>query len=250
MKIAFLFVYLSLFLIDGAAYANSCQSEAENRVLEVGVLSREGENLSHLLEFGEGKFAFLADLAIKKPEEFKKYLGKKRQKFYLGVMGKEVDRWGRYPAILMDHEYMDLSEELLNKGIAIVQPYLRSFNCLKYLLKYEQQTRFEKRGIWKDKNVISDHGSIPYADWGSYWIVEGTLLSVGRTRTRLYLNFGERWTEDLTGIIEREQLEEFERFGHDLQSLKGKRVRLRGVMQLNNGPEFMLSHPAQLELLD
>ncbi|KZL20676.1 hypothetical protein PsAD2_01164 [Pseudovibrio axinellae] len=165
-------------------------------------------------------------------------------------LADEMDRWGRRPAILLDQNRRDLSSELVESGMAMVRPQFRAFNCLKFLINLERTARREKAGIWAVKNVINDYLSIGYERFGLYEILEVRLISVGQTRSKTYLNFGERWTEDLTGIIQRGMLEEFLEFGHDLSAMSGKRVRLRGVLQMDQGPMIELRHPAQLELLD
>ncbi len=210
------------------------------------------EALANPLRFtaSDGEDYYLADLTV--PEQAllltADFSGKRKVR--VKAMNTQKDRWGRQAAVLVDPELADLSVRLVKTGMAIVRPQLRAFNCLKFLINLESMARESSAGIWAVKNVIKDYKSISYENIGLFGIVEARLISVGQTRSRTYLNFGERWTEDLTGIIQRAKLADFSEFGHDLSVMEGKRVRLRGIMQLNQGPLIELRHPAQLELLD
>jgi micrococcal nuclease len=74
------------------------------------------------------------------------------------------------------------------------------------------------------------------------------VVSVGNRRTRTYLNFGGRWTEDVTVEIE---ARDRERFGGEagLAALSGWRVRVRGYVEERRGPAIILRSPLQIEKL-
>ncbi|WP_063290337.1 MULTISPECIES: thermonuclease family protein [unclassified Pseudovibrio] len=246
------FVAFFCFLLSciGTVLATPCD---ERSVLDESLPTIMMEEvLANPLRFtaSDGEFYYLADLTMPEQDLLLADDFFEEREVRVKALIEQKDRWGRRPAILVDPELGDLSVWLVKAGMAIVRPQLRAFNCLKFLINLESMAREKNVGLWVIKNVINDYKSISYEQIGLYGIVEAKLISVGQTRSKTYLNFGERWTEDLTGIIQRGTLADFSEFGHDLSVMKGKRVRLRGVMQLNQGPLIELKHPAQLELLD
>ncbi len=249
----FLRVLLSLgsFLLwIEAIRAGPCDRTVDEAADLPGVMMSEALARPHKFIASDGVVYYLSDLWV--PDRLADGMLSDFDKRFALVMpvASKSDRWGRKPAILIDQNLSDLTEKLVERGLAMVRPQFRAFNCLKFLLNLENEARREKLGLWTDKTLISDGNSIGYEKIGGFEVVEAKLISVGRTRSKTYLNFGERWTEDLTGIIQRGKLSEFSQFGHDLATMKGKHVRLRGVVQLNRGPLIELGHPAQLELLD
>ena len=74
------------------------------------------------------------------------------------------------------------------------------------------------------------------------------MVSVGNRRTRTYLNFGGRWTRDVTVEVE---ARDRERFGGEpgLTAFSGWRVRVRGYVEERRGPAVMLRSPLQIEKL-
>jgi len=243
-------LFLVLLFCTGRAFAGPCdEALSAEQGLPTILLEKA---LINPVSFtaSDGHAYYLADLMVPEPfgEMGAELLG--GGEVYVQALAEKSDRWGRKPAILLDNDRRDLSARLVEAGVAIVKPQLRDFNCLKLLIKLERDARKTTSGLWVVKNVIIDYKSIGYAQIGLYGIVEAELVSVGQTRSRTYLNFGERWTEDLTGIIQRRKLADFSEFGHDLSMIEGRRVRLRGVVQLDDGPQIELKHPAQLELLD
>ncbi|WP_208991011.1 thermonuclease family protein [Pseudovibrio sp. Tun.PSC04-5.I4] len=233
-----------------SALADPCAEEFHGSLSDLPAVS--AHEISNPLRFraSDDQLYYFADLGFEQTSGGMFGEGEYSQKYSIFALSASTDRWGRKPAILLDEKRQDFSVRLIKDGMAIVQPQLRSSNCLKLLINLEKIARQKNKGMWFVKSVINDYRSMDYEYYGEYWMVEAILISVGQTRSRTYLNFGQRWTEDLTGIIQRGELEEFSDFGHDLSGLNGKRVRLRGVLQINKGPQIELKHPAQLELLD
>lgn len=239
-----------LILVPWSALADPCAEEFTGSLGNLPVVN--AHEISNPLRFraSDGQLYYFADLGFEQTGGGMVAEGEPSQQYSIFALSSSTDRWGRKPAILLDERRQDFSVRLIKNGIAIVKPQLRSFNCLKYLMNLEKLARQKNKGMWFVKSVINDYRSMDYEYYGEYWMVEALLISVGQTRSRTYLNFGQRWTEDLTGIIQKGKLEEFSDFGHDLSGFNGKRIRLRGVLQINKGPQIELKHPAQLELLD
>jgi hypothetical protein len=83
---------------------------------------------------------------------------------------------------------------------------------------------------------------------GRFAIFEGRVISVGARRTLTYLNFGLRWSEDVTVAIEARHRA---RFGGEarIADLTGRRVRIRGFVEERAGPMVAVTTPMQVEVL-
>src|SRR3546814_18409837 len=74
-------------------------------------------------------------------------------------------------------------------------------------------------------------------EWlGGFELVEGRVVAVGRGGGSTYLNFGEDWRQDFTVAVDRQAQKLFEEQGLALDSLAGKRLRVRGWLKSSNGP--------------
>jgi len=80
--------------------------------------------------------------------------------------------------------------------------------------------------------------------------VEGRVRSVGERERRTYLNFGRAWSEDFTVTIPKRSWTILAGDGVSASGLRGRPVRVRGVLEEWNGPALTLSAPDALEILD
>ncbi len=77
------------------------------------------------------------------------------------------------------------------------------------------------------------------------------MTSTGEARNgRVFLNFGADWRTDFTISASRATRNRFEAAGVRLETLDGAVVRVRGWLQEENGPMIILTHPAQLDIID
>ncbi|WP_417667758.1 hypothetical protein [Roseibium sp.] len=171
-----------------------------------------------------------------------------------------VDRWNMRPAWIVvasaDGSGMaTLQEDLIGQGKAVVVPWHATDICSQQLLKVESTARHRQVGRWKTEKPRST--AIPEAlveQAGSHAIAQGRIVSLGKTDSTRYLNFGWYWKRDLTAVISRQDESRFAKAlqarGHRLEDLAGKAVRVRGVVELRDGPLIRLTHPGQLEVLD
>ena len=83
----------------------------------------------------------------------------------------------------------------------------------------------------------------------TFQIVEGEVVDAAVVRGRAYLNFGADWREDFTVTVAPKDRRAFENAGLDLESLAGRIVRVRGWLDSYNGPQIVLTHPEQLEIV-
>jgi hypothetical protein len=160
----------------------------------------------------------------------------------------EPDRYGRLPALVIDDGEL-MQEILALEGSAIAFATGDALPCFDRILAAEDDARLAHRGYWKDQNLPAATPTALAARVGRFTIFEGRVVSVGNRPTRSYLNFGRRWTEDVTVEI---SAADREAFGGEekLAALAGHRVRVRGFLEERGGPAMPLRSPMQLEALD
>jgi hypothetical protein len=168
-------------------------------------------------------------------------------RFHLTV--KEPDRYGRLPALLLTGG--ELSQEILaREGLAIAFATGETLPCFDRILAAEADARMAHRGYWKDHQSLPDATPTALAaQIGRFTIFEGRVVSVGNRTNRTYLNFGRRWTEDVTVEI---SAADREAFGGEekLAAFARHRVRVRGFLEEKGGSAMVLRSPMQLEALD
>lgn len=171
----------------------------------------------------------------------------------LRYAGARMDRHDRALGHLFRTDGTWAQEEMLRAGMARVYSFPDNRMCLDELYQAEYAARTRKAGIWD---------GVPYyavrqahrpetilAREGSYELVEGRVLNADRAGSRIYLNFGRVWKEDFTVVIERSAARAFAELGLDPLSLENQLVRVRGWIEVHDGPRIDVTHPEQIELL-
>ncbi|WP_454917238.1 thermonuclease family protein [Xanthobacter sediminis] len=128
--------------------------------------------------------------------------------------------------------------------------------CAPALLAAEADARRARRGLWAQKGAVADAGDEGEMGRrrGLYAVAEGRVVAVGVRRERTYLNFGETWRRDFTVIIPTADFAimfgqggaEDQGPGHDPATLRGARVRVRGVVREQGGPAIMARSAADI----
>lgn len=164
------------------------------------------------------------------------------------ALGKAEDRHGRLPSLAaVDGEV--LQTRLLREGLAVFFATGTALPCLEDMLAAESEARRERRGFWAGSAALPPPLPEALRDHvGHFAIFEGEVLSVGNRRDRTYLNFGGRWSEDVTVEIEARHRKSF---GGEaaLAALAGLRLRIRGFLQEKAGPMMTVTSPMQIERL-
>ncbi len=75
------------------------------------------------------------------------------------------------------------------------------------------------------------------------------MLAADKSGGRVYLNFGRRYKEDFTAVIDARALRLFSEARLDPLQLGGALVRVRGWIDLVDGPRISITHPEQIEVL-
>jgi hypothetical protein len=155
--------------------------------------------------------------------------------------------------VLLDEPIpIDVAGLLVSEGFAIVDAGGRNMLCRPELLAAEQRARARGVGLWASdryrpvsaNDVTRLRGLI-----GRFALVEGVVRSVGERREQTYLNFGRDWKRDLTVTIPKRTWATLRERGVSAASLKGKRVRARGVLEEWQGVAVEITAPDMLEVL-
>ncbi len=180
--------------------------------------------------------------------------GKTLQLFYGGLTRDRYDRALAQVYILdaSGTPQIWVQEEMVRRGFARVYTWPDTWQDARTLIAAERSAREAKRGIWSHPyyTVRTPDPNALAQDVDSFQIVEGIITSTADVRGLTYLNFGADYRTDFTVAIARKDRKRFKKAGLDPLSLEGARVRVRGWIELTNGPMIWLDHPERLEILD
>jgi endonuclease YncB( thermonuclease family) len=168
--------------------------------------------------------------------------------------GAEADRYGRSLAQVFIGGATEgwVQRQMLLGGMARVYSFPDNQACLADLFAAETKARASALGIWSDPYYRVRRADRP-ADFaqlaGHFELVEGRVLKAERAAGRVYLNFGRYFKEDFTAVIDQKALRLFADEAFDPLTLGGALVRVRGWVDLSDGPRIEVSHPGQIEVL-
>ena len=179
-------------------------------------------------------------------------LGKSVQ---LAYGGRRTDRYGRHLA----HLFLSAKDgntwvqgALLASGVTRAYGLPGNFVCATELRAHERQAQLERRGLWTmpvyQPKSADDPKSLMFRR-GQFEIVAGTIASVSRTKSAVYLNFGGDWKSDFTARIEAAVIAADPAFDAALPSWQGRHVAVRGWIERRNGPMISLQDLSQIEVL-
>lgn len=157
-------------------------------------------------------------------------------------------RWGvRVVRTKSAVDAASLEERLVAAGAARVAPQTNDIAFIEGLLTVERVARRDKNGLWVlDAYRVFDADNATDAI-GGYHLIEGTVVSARKARSRFYLNFGDDYRTDFTASAPSTLYRRWVKAGFDLASLQGARVRIRGFVVDINGPSIDLTHNGQIE---
>ena len=169
--------------------------------------------------------------------------------------GERRDRNGRALAHL-SYESPEgevwVQEAMLEAGLARVYSFPDNRSCLSELYAAEGRARAEGRGMWRNPEYAlrrADRPEVLLDREGEYELVEGRVLTADRAGSMVYLNFGRLWREDFTVVIAQAGQRAFEEVGLDPLTLENQLIRVRGWIEIHDGPRVEVTHPEQIEIL-
>lgn len=162
------------------------------------------------------------------------------------------DRYGRIHAFpFVSGSETPVQYALLDRGLAVTGIRIGDPACRAALLRREQTARAARLGTGLDTGLDPGLGIRGAGDYrlhqaddpaaillsrGRFAIVEGRVLSVRESGNTVYVNFGQRWSEDFTVTIAKRVEPTFISAGLPPKSLSGRIVRVRGVIEERAGP--------------
>lgn len=159
------------------------------------------------------------------------------------------DRYDRVRAQVFSEDGQWIQEELLKKGLARVEISPDRGECNRELYAAEAEARQAKLGLWADSAYAFRSPEQVAKDLGTFQVVVGRVLSTASNDGRIYLDFGTDWRRDFTVMIAGDDIKTFKHMGVDPLNYEGKLVRVRGIVQMQNGPMIAVGNPKQIELL-
>jgi micrococcal nuclease len=159
------------------------------------------------------------------------------------------DRYGRVAAqVFVDRAWVQGT--LLKAGMLRVVPDLASAPCAKELIAAEDEARTARIGHWRDGVFSLRTPDQLGGRVGTFQTVEGTVTTATTYKGRAYINFGADYRTDFTVTIAPSDMKSFRTARFDVKKLAGRRVRVRGWVELYNGPEMEIATPAAIETLN
>lgn len=167
------------------------------------------------------------------------------------------DRWGRRPLRISPVEGAALvgasaHRRLVEKGLARVAPLGEQEACAISLLPLEAAARAQGFGLWREPAARLLGAREIEAIWamtGRFAIVEGAIVSVSERPRRVYLNFGRDFRRDFVATLSPKTARLLEKAGITPSSLRGKIVRIRGIIAARLAPAIEITGPAQIEVV-
>lgn len=164
----------------------------------------------------------------------------------LRPIGLKSDRHGRRLVdIQIDPSQSSVRMELVSQGWAYVSPHVRPLQDVADLYVAERQARRERRGMWGSLHLTPLEHSKADRRIGRFAVIEGTVHSVRRIGSHIYVNFGADWRQDFTLIIRSPARRAFAEC--DPHRLAQRHVRVRGWVQSYYGALIEIHHPQQID---
>ncbi|CAO4177573.1 DNA-binding protein [Methylorubrum aminovorans] len=162
------------------------------------------------------------------------------------------DRWGRRRAdgIAGEAEPVDLAGGLVAAGLAYADPGEADALCRPALRTLEAAPRAAGLGLWAAGPLAATDAAVLSARAGRFAVVEGRILHVGERATRTYLDFTRRGEQGLTVTVQKRTWRILSEHGLSAATLKGRLVRIRGMVEIGRGPLIDLAGVESIEVVE
>jgi len=194
-----------------------------------------------------------------KASEFNKQLvGGKKVKLEYDVQKKDqYDRHLAYVYVEQDGEWINVNAELLREGYARLNTIPPNVKYANYFLKLEREARQNCRGLWQayceGPPVFSAKEIEEKMDQylGEVVTVRYRVIGTYDSGDIIFLNSSSNYDTDFTAVIFKYDERYFTRGGIDpVKDYDNKTIKVTGKLQEHDGPEIVLYHPYQVEVVD
>jgi endonuclease YncB( thermonuclease family) len=173
----------------------------------------------------------------------------------LAFGGRKRDRYGRLLAQVFvadggKDEWVEGA--LLAEGHARMYGLQDSFACARELLAHEAEARRKHLGLWSNdvyRPLPANRPDALMRQRGKYVRVIGSVVTIGRTKSTTYLNFGAEWHSDFTVRISKRVLSVNSDFARVVDGLAAKTIIVRGWIERRGGPLIDLVDASQIEVI-
>lgn len=158
----------------------------------------------------------------------------------------QPDRWERARADLLvaegdiaesaDLAGADLAGGLIGAGLAYADANEAGSLCRPGLRLVEAAARARGLGLWGAARPAAGDGPGLREKVGHFVVAEGRIRHVGERGARAYLDFAARGTDGLTVTVSKRTWRMMRARGLSAASLEGRRVRVRGLLEVRRGP--------------
>jgi len=165
------------------------------------------------------------------------------------------DRYGRLVAFAFIRTSSGealVQHELVAAGHALVSPAASAATCRIYLRNAERDARKGGLGLWGDPYYAVKAAADPadvLVEQGRFALVQGKVMSVRESGGIVYVNFGQRWSEQFTVTILKRNERIFAGAGLTPKALAGRSIEVRGWVEERGGPAIEVSRPEQIEVV-
>ena len=154
----------------------------------------------------------------------------------------QPDRWDRVRADLQRLEAdADLAGGLIAAGLAFADAGEADTLCRPALRLVEASARARRLGLWRDPAPAATDGPALRTYAGRFAVVEGAVRRVGERSARTYLDFGPRGADVLTVTVSKRTWRMVCARGLSAASLEGRRVRVRGILEVWRSPTLEIA---------
>jgi micrococcal nuclease len=272
--VKFRFVYVLAALVLLGLFSPVTPSKAQTRgpipiqtspfdltLAEVGVVTEIIK--SDTLRLSNGKIFKIDNIRVPLQldsnaiEFLKKNVLNKKMGFY--IVGKDAsdraDRFGHTLAHVVSEDGEWIQALMVSRGLAWVSGNENSRDLFIPLLKHEDLARSQSLGLWNVPDfAIRDNNTIHQNTYNSFQVYEGVIRSASTKENFFFFNFDTDHRTDFTIVFDKAKVAPFRlssgAHSYTPRDFIGRKIRIRGWVEENNGPMIELLFQEQLEFLD
>jgi endonuclease YncB( thermonuclease family) len=141
-----------------------------------------------------------------------------------------------------------VNAKLIEEGFASIYTKPPNVKYTDFLINLQRKARKNKKGLWGAYEVIDHTQAHLYIN--QIRSVKGRVLTTYKSKSCIFLNFGQDYKTDFTIVIFNDSFKYFYDAGiNPLTFYKGKTVEVRGKIKDYNGPEIIVSSPGEIDII-